>query len=328
MLKVGIVGASGYAGEELNKILSRHRKVKIVSLSATYARKEAGIEAFDLNRTISSCELVFFALPQAQSMRFVPKVLEAGKKVIDLGADYRLKNIREYKFWYNAGHIDQKNLKYSIYGLPEIYKDKIKKAKLVANPGCYPTAAILSLAPLLNKKLIKSAPIVIDAKSGLSGAGRKAVEGGLSDELKNNFRPYKINYHQHMPEINQELSFICKKKVSVNFVPHLLPLFRGLLTTTYVKLLPKSSLSQDKIIKIYRQFYKDQPFIRIAGQGETPQVTDVAGTNFCKIGIFWKNKSGMLVIVSAIDNLLKGAAGQAVQNMNLIYGFGETEGLL
>lgn len=328
MLNVGIVGASGYAGEELNKILERHPKVNLAYLAATSAKENSRIKAFNLQEAISLCDLLFFALPHTEAMKFVPQVLAAGRKVIDLGADYRLKNIAEYETWYKVKHSDKQDVLLSVYGLPEAYREKIKKANLIANPGCYPTAVILALLPLLKKKIIALESIIIDAKSGLSGAGRKTVEASLSEGLKDNFRPYKVNYHQHMPEINQELSRFSGRKISVNFVPHLLPIFRGLLATIYVKTASKTDLSEKKIRQLYKNFYRDEFFVRIVDEGVIPQVKDVSGTNFCDVGIFYHKKNKMLVIVSVIDNLLKGAAGQAVQNMNLMYGFKEIEGLL
>ena len=329
MLNAGIVGASGYAGQELNRILRNHPNVRVSSLSATRARPALGIRKFNINEVISSCDLVFFALPHAESMKFVPLVLGAKKKVIDLGADYRLKNTGEFIAWYAAKHSDKKNVSSSVYGLPEVYAGEIKKASLVANPGCYPTAAILSLLPLIKKKIIDTNSIIIDAKSGFSGAGRKSVEKGLLDELKENFRPYKINCHQHMPEINQELSKYSGRKISVSFVPHLLPVFRGLMTTAYLKIAKvKSGLSDAALTELYKKFYKNDPFLRIRSRENFPQIRDVVETNFCDIAIYLRKENRMIVVVSAIDNLIKGAAGQAVQNMNLMYGFKQAEGLL
>lgn len=328
MINVGIVGASGYAGEELHKILSRHPGVRLASLSAASSKENFRIKAFNSEEVIACCDLVFFALPSTEAMKFIPVFLAKNKKVIDLGADYRLKNISEYEAWYKAKHLDKKNAAVSVYGLPEVYRDKIKKADLVANPGCYPTAAILALLPLLKKKIIETDTIIIDAKSGLSGAGRKSAEGGLARDLKENFRPYKVNQHQHMPEINQELSLAAGKKINVNFTPHLLPVFRGLLATVYVKIGRGTRLSETKLRGLYSAFYKNEPFVRVVSEGEVPQISDVIGTNFCKLGIFYHEKNKMAVIISVIDNLVKGASGQAVQNMNLLYGFSETEGLL
>lgn len=328
MLNVGIVGASGYTGEELAKILKSHSKVCIVSLNATSAKKNSQIKAFNPDEVIASSDLVFFALPHTEAMKFVPEVLAAGKKVIDLGADYRLKDASLYRTWYKAEHLDKKNIAVSVYGLPELYRDEIKKAKLIANPGCYPTAAILGLLPLLKHGAIKTDDIIIDAKSGISGAGRKYAEKMLSDEMKDNFRPYKVNFHQHMPEINQELSRFCGKKINVNFAPHLLPIFRGLLATIYVKVQAKAVFTEDKLWKLYKAYYENEPFVRLVPKGKIPQVKDVAETNFCDIAIFYQEKNRLAVIVSTIDNLVKGASGQAVQNMNLMYGFKETEGLL
>ncbi|MDP1852726.1 MAG: N-acetyl-gamma-glutamyl-phosphate reductase [Candidatus Omnitrophota bacterium] len=328
MLNVGIVGASGYAGEELDKILSRHPKVNLTYLAATSAKENSRIRAFSPQEAVTLCDLLFFALPHTEAMKFIPQILATGRRIVDLGADYRLKNIAEYETWYKAKHLDKQNVMLSVYGLPEAYRKKIKKANLIANPGCYPTVVILALLPLLKKKIIGLGSIVIDAKSGLSGAGRKSVEAGLSEDLKDNFRPYKVNYHQHMPEINQELSKFSGRKISVNFVPHLLPIFRGLLATIYVKTASERAVSEERIRQLYKNFYRNEVFVRIADEGRIPQVKDVSGTNFCDIGIFYHKKNKMLVIVSAIDNLLKGAAGQAVQNMNLMYGFKETDGLI
>ncbi|HDZ77402.1 MAG TPA: N-acetyl-gamma-glutamyl-phosphate reductase [Candidatus Omnitrophica bacterium] len=329
MLNIGIVGASGYVGQELNRILSKHPDVCVGSLSARRARPALGIKKFNIKKIVSSCDLVFFALPHAESMKFVPLVLRAKKKVIDLGADYRLKNTGEFTTWYAIKHSDKNNVVSSVYGLPAVYAKQIKKASLVANPGCYPTAAILSLLPLIKKKIIDTNSIIIDAKSGFSGAGRKNVEDGLLDELKENFKPYKVNYHQHMPEINQELSKYSGKRISVNFVPHLLPVFRGLMTTTYVKIVKaKSNISDAKLTELYKKFYKNDPFLRIRSQNSSVQIKDVVETNFCDIAIYLRKESKMIVVVSVIDNLVKGAAGQAVENMNLMYGFKQTEGLL
>ncbi|MFQ5681255.1 MAG: N-acetyl-gamma-glutamyl-phosphate reductase [Candidatus Omnitrophota bacterium] len=328
MIRVAIVGAAGYVGEELTRILRRHPRVRLVSRTSRRARPGRGIKKFAIDSVLPSCDIVFFALPHTQSMHLVPHFLSAGRKVIDLGADYRLRDASQYEHWYRARHKDKGNVGAAVYGLSEVYRDKIKGCGFVANPGCYPTAALLALAPLFCRGKINFRDIIIDAKSGISGAGRKQVEEGLSAQIKDNFYPYKINRHQHTPEINQGLSAFCGKKTEARFVPHLLPIFRGLSETIYLRLSRSGRLSQTGLVKLYRKFYKYSPFVRILPPGQVPRIKDVAGTNFCHLGLFADLPKGVIVIVSAIDNLIKGAAGQAVQNMNLIYGWEEKEGLV
>jgi N-acetyl-gamma-glutamyl-phosphate reductase len=342
MIRVGIIGVTGYAGEELVRILLEHPQIKITDLSAKIDKPAKIGEIFpafkgkldlvcglaDARQTADSCDLVFLALPHTISMDIVPELLASGKKVIDLSADYRLKDGAAYEKFYHIRHKDLAHLSASIYGLPELYRDKIKKADFIANPGCYPTAAILALAPLLKHKIINHETIIIDAKSGFSGAGREAV-AKQADEIRSNFKAYKVNAHQHMPEINQELSAIYGKEIKVVFVPHILPLERGILETIYVQGTCLSAGRRaergESLISLYKEFYKNEPFVRIKEEGVFPQLKDVVNTNFCDIGI--KEEKDSIIIISAIDNLLKGASGQAVQNMNIIYGFPESTGL-
>ncbi|MFH0738242.1 MAG: N-acetyl-gamma-glutamyl-phosphate reductase [Candidatus Omnitrophota bacterium] len=340
MLNVGIIGVTGYAGEELIQILLKHPEARITNLSAKIDRPLPIEQIFpkfsgrinlvcslpDIKKIIASCELVFLALPHTVSMSLVPKLLKAGKKVIDLSADYRLKDSAVYEKFYKLAHKDRVNLKKAVYGLPELYRAKIKSAKLLANPGCYPTAAILGLAPLVALDLVDLSSVIIDAKSGVTGAGRKAAEAMLFAEVNEDFKAYKINVHQHSPEINQELSGLAGKKMQVTFVPHLLPLNRGILETIYVKKTKSAKLKAKNLQEIYKKFYQREPFVRIKKEGEFPGLKDVVGTNFCDIGI--ADFADNVIIVSAIDNLLKGASGQAVQNMNIMYKFPETTGLL
>jgi len=338
MLNVGIVGAAGYTGEALIDILLGHPEVRITSLSRRSAqtshicdifprfagRLDLSVGQVDLKQLKAKCDAVFLALPHTASMELVPKLLSARKKVIDLSADYRLKDTRVYRKFYNVTHKDAANLKSSVYGLPELYRNKIKGATLVANPGCYPTAALLALAPLAGLGLADTSSIIIDAKSGTSGAGKKAEEGLLFSEVHGDFKAYKVNAHQHMPEIDQVLSRIAQKKVQVVFVPHLLPVKRGILATVYAR---KSSKAKSRAaIQLFRKFYKKEPFIRVRQEGDFPRLADVQGTNFCDIGI--KEEKDCYIVIAAIDNLLKGASGQAVQNMNIMYKFPETLGLL
>jgi len=259
-------------------------------------------------------------------MSLVPKFLSYGKKVIDLSADYRFKNTFVYESFYGVKHADKDNLKSAVYGLPELYRHKIRSAKLIANPGCYPTAAILALAPLVACGLIDYDSVVIDAKSGVTGAGRRVTEAFLFSEVYEDFKAYKVNVHQHAPEIDQVLSKLAIKKIKVTFVPHLLPLNRGILETIYVRKAAGKPARPVDLNQLYRKFYKNEPFVRIKNEGAFPRLKDVSGTNFCDIGI--KDFGDKIIVISAIDNLLKGASGQAVQNMNIMYKFPETMGLL
>jgi N-acetyl-gamma-glutamyl-phosphate reductase len=340
ILTVGIVGATGYAGEELIDILLRHPHIRIASVSAKIDKPQPIAELFprfknrieltcvlpDIRQIAAKCDLIFLALPHTVSMALVPQFLDAGKRVIDLSADYRFKDIKVYEKFYETAHKDKANLSTAVYGLPELYRYKIKNAKLIANPGCYPTAALLALAPLVACNLIDPGSVIIDAKSGVTGAGRKLAEGFLFSEINEDFKAYKVNIHQHMPEIDQILSRLAGHKIKVTFVPHLLPLSRGIIETIYVKRHASAKNKQQDLLTLYRKFYKTEPFVRIKEQGQFPRLKDVAGTNFCDIGL--QDDGDSVIIISAIDNLLKGASGQAVQNMNIMYKFPEQTGLL
>ncbi len=342
MVNVGIVGATGYAGEELIDILLRHPQVRITNVSATAKRgKPVKISdilprfkgridlicaEFDFAEIIKNCDLVFLALPHTVSMAIAPKLLKAGKKVIDLSADYRLKNTKIYEKFYNIRHKDKINLGFAVYGLPEIYRLKIKNAKLIANPGCYSTVSILALAPLAAFDLVDAGEVIIDAKSGVTGAGKKLVDGLLFPEVNEDFKAYKVNTHQHTPEIEQELTKLAGKKIKITFVPHLLPLNRGILVTIYAKKAQSEKRKAQSLISLYQKFYKKEPFVRIRDEGDFPGLKDVVKTNFCDIGI--KENKDSIIIIAVIDNLLKGASGQAVQNMNIMYKFPEYTALL
>jgi len=350
MVNVAIVGATGYAGEELIKILLKHPGAKITYICAKIDKPQKFSEIFpwakgkldlvcdnpDLKQLAQSADVVFLALPHKTSMDIAPPILKAGKIVIDLSADYRLSDTAQYEKWYGVKHKDTFNLKSAVYGLPEIYKDKIKKAKFIANPGCYPTAAILSLTPLLRNKLCDTNEgIIVDTKSGYSGAGRKPDNDPFWSDIKDNFKAYKVDAHQHSPEINQELSNAAGRDVKVIFVPHLLPIERGILETIYVKKVPGTKKgarhlfeTAGDLIELYKEFYKDSPFVRIKNDGQFPQLRDVQHTNYCDIAFKVSDDNKFIIIVSAIDNLVKGAAGQAVQNMNILCGLKETEGLI
>ncbi|MCK9603667.1 MAG: N-acetyl-gamma-glutamyl-phosphate reductase [Candidatus Omnitrophica bacterium] len=341
MLNVGIVGATGYAGEVLIDILLRHPQVRITNISAKIDKPQNISDIFpkfkgridlvckepDIKEICKACDLIFLALPHTVSMQIVPLLLKQGKRVIDLSADYRLKDTKIYEKFYNVKQKDKTNLTQAVYGLPEIYRAKIKNATLIANPGCYPTASILALAPLVALDLVDPGLVVIDAKSGVTGAGRKLAEGFLFSEINEDFKAYKVDTHQHSPEINQELSKLAGKKINVTFVPHLLPLNRGILATAYLKKAQNAKIKKaEGILSLYKKFYKKEPFVRIRDEGVFPRIKDVAGTNFCDIGI--KDSGDNIIVISAIDNLLKGASGQAVQNMNIMYKFPEYTALL
>ncbi len=339
-IDVGIIGATGYAGEELISVLLRHPEVRITSLSAKIGKPLPIDEMFpkfkgriglickepEIKEIASVCDLVFLALPHTVSMELVPSLLKAGKRVIDLSADYRLKDVSVYERYYNTPQKDKANLKLSVYGLPELYRLKISSARLIANPGCYPTAAILALAPMAAFNLADPGSIIIDAKSGVTGGGRKLAEGFLFAEINEDFKAYRVNCHQHAPEIDQALSNLAGKVSRVTFVPHLLPLSRGILETIYVKKAKNQKQKAKSLIELYKKFYKDEPFVRIRKEGEFPRLKDVCGSNFCDIGI--QELPDGAIIIAAIDNLLKGASGQAVQNMNIMCGFPEETALL
>ena len=337
-VKVGVIGATGYTGEELVRILAWHPNAEISYASGKeerdaklqeifpYLKGRLDLEckAFSENEAAQKCDLVFLSLPHTVSMRVAGHFLKAGKKVIDVSADYRLKDTQVYEKFYKTAHKDPVNLKKAVYGLPEMNRPKIRGASLVANPGCYPTGAILGVLPGMVKGLFDTDSIVIDAKSGVTGAGRKADKALNFSEVNESFKAYKVFQHQHVPEIDQELSRVSKKEVSVVFVPHLLPVNRGILSTIYVHLQKK--MSAEELLSVYQKFYAEEPFVNVLKGGAWPELKHVAHTNFCNIGLSVHEEKGLAVIVTAIDNLGKGAAGQAVQNMNLMCGFPERSG--
>ncbi len=339
-LKVGVVGATGYTGEELIRILVRHPRVEIVYASGKedrdikiqeifpYLRNRIDLEckAFSADEAIEKSDLVFLSLPHTVSMQYAPLFLKAGKKVVDVSADYRLKNEKVYEKFYKVAHRDLANLRHAVYGLPEVNREKIRTSRLVANPGCYPTGAILGALPGVRQGFFDSDAICIDAKSGVTGAGRKADKATAFSEVNESFKAYKLFEHQHVPEIDQELGRASHKVVSVVFVPHLLPLNRGILSTIYVKL--KKEIDTKGLLDVYQKFYADELFVKVYKNGALPEIKNVAFTNFCDIGLRVNESKKLAVVVVVIDNLGKGAAGQAVQNMNLMAGFDETDGLL
>ncbi|MEC8996797.1 MAG: N-acetyl-gamma-glutamyl-phosphate reductase [Pseudomonadota bacterium] len=340
MLSVGIVGASGYTGEELTKLLQKHPKVEITALtSRTHVGKKInevftsvkGINSTFLQPNIKSlkgCDVVFFATPNGIAMNMAEELLENNIRIIDISADFRLRDAKAWEEWYEMSHSAKSLLEESVYGLPEIpnQKDKIVEAKIVANPGCYPTAAILALLPIFEK--LKKQKIIIDAKSGISGAGRNLNTEKLFSPNEENFQPYAVQMHRHYPEILQTLNDY-NSDLDVLFVPHLSSMNRGILSTLYVN---HEFNSIDDLQATYVNFFSDSPFIKIAEKNSFPRVSSVNGTNDCVIALHQSVNSSKedvnLVIFSAIDNLIKGASGQAVQNMNIMFGIDESTGLL
>lgn len=339
MLNVAIVGASGYTGVELARILCNHPQVKLtVATSRQYAgqplssvfpnlrgKVDLVCENLSPEEICQRADMIFTAVPHKTAMDIVPTFLAAGKKVVDLSADYRLRELSTYEEWYQP-HSSPELFQEAVYGLPERYRETIKQARLVANPGCYPTSVILAMAPLLTGDAIEPESIIIDSKSGTSGAGRSAAVGTLFCEVTDGFRPYKVGgTHRHIPEIEQELNLMSNANITVSFTPHLLPISRGILSTIYATLKP--GVTAETIAKCYQDTYQQEPFVRVLPEGTFPATQHVRGSNFCDIGLSIDPRTNRVIVMSAIDNVVKGAAGQAVQNMNLICGFNETEGL-
>lgn len=340
MQRVSIIGATGYTGAELIKLLIRHPRVKLEWLtSENFAGKKISdvhtslkgrcdivCRKLDLDKVIHDSDIIFSCLPHGTIYENAGRILKARKKLIDLSADFRLKDPKQYKIWYKFSHTKTDLLKRASYGLSELYRDEIKKAHLVANPGCYSTASILALAPIVKKKAVVLNSIIIDAKSGVSGAGRKPGLAYHFPETNENMLAYKVAEHRHIPEIDQELSIKAGHAVNVTFVPHLIPVDRGILVTCYTRL--SKNLKAKDIFEIYREYYAGEPFVRVLPEGEFPQVKSVVYSNNCWIGLQFVKKTRELIVIGVLDNLLKGASGQAVQNMNIVCGFPETVALL
>jgi N-acetyl-gamma-glutamyl-phosphate reductase len=337
-MKIGIVGASGYTGQELVRVLARHPKVEIAcatserfagslvdevfpSLKGIIDLRFSELSMEEINR---DADFIFTALPHGQSMDVVAASMAKGKRVVDLSADFRLKDVALYERWYGR-HSCPDLLQEAVYGLPEIYRDEIKKAQLVANPGCYPTGAILALAPLMEEGVIAFSGIVVDAKSGTSGAGRNPSLSNLFCEVAEGLKAYGVAIHRHAPEMEQELSSRAGEAVTILFVPHLIPVNRGILSTIYAR--PQGEQSTEQAAAVYQRRYGQEPFIRLCSPGTFPSTMEVRGSNYCDLGVMVDDRSGQLIVISAIDNLVKGASGQAVQNMNIMCGFPEQMGL-
>lgn len=336
MIRVGILGASGYSALELMKLLLRHPEVKITALTTRQAevrsvgevhpslagRLDLALENLSPSQVAELTDCVFCCLPHGASASAVAELLPRGKKVIDLSADYRLNDPAEYKQWYAVEHPDPLRMPETVYGLPEIYRERIQGSQLVANPGCYPTSAILALAPLLRAGAILPSGIIVDSKSGVSGGGREPKPAFHYPECNESVSAYGVGTHRHMPEIDQVLSDVAAADVRVVFTPHLIPMDRGILSTCYAT--PTGEFNEKSLLGIIQDFYEGEPFVRLSQA--IPATKQVSNTNYCDIAV--RSVRGRIIVISAIDNLIKGASGAAVQNFNLMHGFAETTALL
>ncbi len=335
-LKVGIVGGTGYTGVELLRLLAQHPGVE---LSAITSRSEAGMPVAKLFPnlrghvdlafsepsldTLGACDVVFFATPHGVAMKQAPELLERGVRLIDLAADFRLADTAVFEKWYGLPHSCPDILAESVYGLPEVNREAIRTARVVGNPGCYPTAVQLGFLPLLKAGLVDPAHLVADAKSGVSGAGRKAEVHALFSEAAESFRAYGVSGHRHLPEISQGLAKMTTDKIGLTFVPHLLPMIRGIHATLYARLTAEAGDLQ----KLYEETFANEPFVDVMPAGSLPETRSVKGANVCRIAVYRPQGADTVVVLSVIDNLVKGAAGQAVQNMNIMFGLPESAGL-
>jgi N-acetyl-gamma-glutamyl-phosphate reductase len=336
MIRTGVVGGTGYTGVELLRLLAGHPEVE---LGVITSRSEAGRSVADLFpnlrghldlrfsqpdiERLCDCDVVFFATPNGTAMTMVPRLIEAGVRVIDLAADFRLRKPDEWEAWYGVPHACPEYLEQAVYGLTEVNRDAVREARLVANPGCYPTAVQLGFLPLIEQQIVDSGQLIADAKSGVSGAGRKAATGALLCEAGENFKAYAVPGHRHLPEILQGLEAAAGQPVGLTFVPHLTPMIRGIHATLYAQL---SDPDRD-LQALYEARYGDEPFVDVLPAGSHPETRSVRGANHCRIAIHRPQEGGMVVVLSVIDNLVKGAAGQAVQNMNVMLGLDEQSGL-
>lgn len=332
MIKAGIVGGTGYTGVELLRLLAQHPEV---SLEVITSRSDAGMKVSDMFPNLrghvnlvfsepnidllASCDVVFFATPHTVAMALVPELIARGTRIIDLSADFRLKNIDLWEQWYNTPHTCPDLVKKAVYGLPEVNREHIKSAQLIAVPGCYPTATQLGFLPLLEKKLLNPNSLISDVKSGVSGAGRKAAIGSLLAESSESMKAYAVAGHRHLPEIEQGLNQASGQDVNLTFVPHLTPMIRGIHATLYGKLTKEVNLQS-----IFEERYESEPFVDIMPVGSHPETRSVRGSNTCRIAVHQPQGGDTVVILSVIDNLVKGASGQAIQNMNIMFGLNES----
>jgi len=334
--KIGIIGATGYTGSELVRILTNHPDVEIAMITSESRAGELFSDVHPFLQGIADqklvsinqideydLDLVFLALPHGVSMDFVKRFKNKPFKIIDLSGDFRLSSKEVYEEWYKLNHIFPEGIEKAVFGSPELYFNKIKDANLIANPGCFPTSAILGLAPLLKDNLIEEDRIIVDSKTGVTGAGIKAKTVNLYSNVNDNFKAYGLKNHRHTIEMQGILDEVSGKETLIQFTPHLLPVDRGILSTIYVQ--PLGKIDEIKLKELYIDFYKNAPFVRLRNQ--VPAIKDVRGTNFCDLFVTYDKRTNRVIIISVIDNLLKGAAGQAVQNMNIMFGLDEIKGL-
>ncbi|MFA5297212.1 MAG: N-acetyl-gamma-glutamyl-phosphate reductase [Lutibacter sp.] len=334
--KIGIIGATGYTGSELVRILTNHPNVEITMITSESRAGELFSDVHPFLQGIADqklvamnqideyeLDLVFLALPHGVSMDFVKRFKDKPFKIIDLSGDFRLNTQEVYEEWYKMPHIYPEGIEKAVFGSPELYFDKIKEARLIANPGCFPTSAILGLAPLLEANMVETDRIIVDSKTGVTGAGIKAKPVNLYSNVNDNFKAYGLKNHRHTIEIQEVLDKVSGKNTCIQFTPHLLPVDRGILTTIYVR--PTEKMNEFKLKELYATFYEKAPFIRLRKQ--EPAIKDVRGTNYCDLYVTYDERTNMVIIISVIDNLIKGAAGQAVQNMNIMFGLEQTIGL-
>jgi N-acetyl-gamma-glutamyl-phosphate reductase len=340
MLRVSVVGALGYAGAELVRLLQHHQEVqltvladkleKTVTLSSVYPQFRGELDAeimpADLDRIVKESDVVFLALPHKVSQEYAVPLYKKGESILDLSADFRFDDVALYEQTYGVRHLDPQLNSEAIYGLPELFRDAIRKARIVAVPGCYPTSVILGCAPLVEKDFIDPHSIIADAKSGVSGGGRSPTPATHFPECNESLAAYSVARHRHTPEIEEKLSALAGMALRITFTPHLVPMNRGILSTIYMKL--KSMIDEESILRRYQEFYKDAPFVRVLSANTLPSTRAVAYSNFCDIAAVVDARTKRVIVLTAIDNLVKGAAGQAVQCMNLMCGFPETAGLL
>jgi len=340
MIKAGVVGGTGYTGVELLRLLVAHPEVELTIITS---RSEAGMPVSDLYpnlrghlditfqepklESLCECDVVFFATPNGIAMKMTPELINAGVKVIDLAADFRLKDPAEWAHWYGMEHACPEVLEEAVYGLPEINREAIRKARVVANPGCYPTAVTLGFLPLIEQGLLEDAHLIADAKSGVSGAGRGANVGSLLSEASESFKPYGVAGHRHLPEIKQTLSTISGHQVGLTFVPHLVPMIRGIEASLYAVMTSDALANNVDLQSLYEQRYADEAFVDVLPAGGLPETRSVKGSNMCRLSIFRPQDGDTVVVSSVIDNLVKGAAGQAVQNMNILFNLDEKTGI-
>ncbi|WP_297797967.1 N-acetyl-gamma-glutamyl-phosphate reductase [uncultured Marinobacter sp.] len=338
MIKVGIVGGTGYTGVELLRILAVHPEATV---SCITSRSEAGLPVADMYPnlrghydlafsepdldTLAACDLVFFATPHGVAMRMMPELMAAGTRVVDLSADFRLRDLDVWANWYGMAHESPEWAAKAVYGLPEVVREEVRGAQLVANPGCYPTAVQLGFLPLLENNLVDPSRLIADAKSGASGAGRQGKIGMLHGEVGESFKAYGASGHRHLPEIRQGLSHAAGRDVGITFVPHLIPMVRGIEATLYAELTNPEDF--DQLQSLYENRFRDEPFVDVMPFGSHPETRSVRGANLCRIALHRQENSNIVIVSSVIDNLVKGAAGQAVQNMNIMFGLKETLGL-